>query len=187
MASDRVVDVVAQQGYEEMLSYEMRNNTLLAGSIFSDFNQDGEILIERYLFDDVYKAGLSSGNLLRIDTENLISILPMYSVIPIYNELIKSEHESAKTALSDWYSCLNNWEAEIKLGLVDEDDMEKCKLESEVNIAVVKNTSTNLLNFWSNFYDLSATVSANFTPTQNRLKSPILRSLMGTKTLEILK
>jgi hypothetical protein len=185
--SDQVSRVIAIQRYKELLSYEMRSNTLQFGQVQKAMNNQGNYTLEIYIHDEVYKSGIDSGYIFDIETNMLSEILALYSITPAMNSILKVEYDQMRNAWSQWINCLNLWSADVDVGSANSNENSRCEFEQAFYEHTLQTSSKNIYSFWENYYDETASTSAKFNPTQTRLNSPILKFLMGVESLEFLK
>jgi len=178
VVSNRVQDIVERQRYLEILQYELTQIGLSTYFEIKEFNDSGLILAHKDYPTVVYEAGLNNGYLLTVNQEQLVKITSFYNYLYGVSAL-----SSRYDAEMDEYqigvdSCL------ITTPLTQTDI---CGKETSDRDMAQKYYSTLMVNVSKGISEKAVDILNEFRPVQRRLGSPLLRLLMGTNTMEILK
>ncbi len=171
--SNKVQDAIQRQRYLELLEYEVRSDVLQFSIVKNDFEYDGKTDLEYYLNDDVYKAGLGNGYILTLEPSEQIHLLVFYRTVSSYNSILQGLYSKKDTSQTIYLNCLLN--KPLPGCNKKQFDLEQQLYSEQIN------------KTWGSFFDLTYKDAVSFNPTKERLQSPLLKLLMGNKSLEVQK
>ena len=179
-SSNMIQDTIQKQRYLELLQLEMRMNHGKAKRYIEEFLKNGVISIHTPFRREVFDSGLQSGYLLTIEPKVLADIYVLYTTyLPGLNNLVGHQFGIIEDYLTVWEKCIFDLSLPKSIGKNNCDDENRVfkDVEKVYSKSIFNNIKQGEKSLWS--------TSINFNPTQDRLRSPMLRLFMGTDRLRI--
>lgn len=179
-SSNFIQDKIQRQRYLELLQLELRMNHSNAVTEINNFNDTGIIYNHVPYQTAVYQSGLQTGYILTLNPDILGELYILYSgYLPKLNQIADHQVQIRNKYMEDWEHCI------IDTSSRNLDTKKTCELQEQLLKSVDKTysglTKDTAVAMEKTLWD----ISVKFNPTQERLKSPILRFFMGDHRLKI--
>lgn len=177
--SSYLQDLTQRQRYLELLQLEVTNHAIDSETLMNRYDEFGELNLVRPYHTDVYLVGLQNGYILSLPPATISSLNAYYTIlIPSYNVMIEEVNNRNQIYADAYQACLIESIVRPAVDCTEEESLKKNALsiysETADSVAAEVNKSSN-------------EILDTFRPAQDRMRSPLLRLLMGSQSLEALK
>ncbi|MEK7622127.1 MAG: hypothetical protein AAB415_03020 [Patescibacteria group bacterium] len=183
VVASRIENLIQKQRYLELLQIEIRTNYLTALRTINATASELSTQTFPYFSTAVYEAGLESGYILTISPLLQSQIMSIYNpFLQETNHFVKQQSMIVEEYNRGWQKCV------FEQTLESNDPSSFCAKEKQLKEFADQVITSELKQYISTSVEKELQeISNKFNPTQNRLKSPLLRLLMGTEVLGIQK